>query len=251
MESLRKAFDVLEVFLAQGGELGLSDIANITKLNISTVHGIMAFLRKREYVIQKGKRGKYSLGYKFLEFSDAISKSLPMGEMASPYMKELNGLTHETITLAVLNEYTALIIDRVESPHGLRVSGKAEHEAPLYCTGVGKVLLAYQSEESWREYFSQTDLVPSTSNTIMDFDRLREHLLEIRQQGYGIDNQEFELGVVNIAAPIRDRNGKAVAAVGILGPTVRITDAKIGELVIAVKGCASEISRAIGYRDIP
>lgn len=249
MESLKKAFDILEIFLTHEGELGLSEIARISDLNISTVHGLISFLRKKDYIIQKGKRGKYTLGYKFLEFGDAIIRNLPISDLALPYMKELNGLTDETVTLAILHKNIAMIIYWVESSHGLRVAGMAEREAPLHGTGVGKVLLAYQTEDYFFNYSANSTLKSFTSNTITDPVYLKEHLQEIKNQGYAIDNQETELGVINIAAPVRDRSGKVVAAIGILGPSIRITDSKIGELVIAVKGCTAEISRALGYKE--
>jgi len=251
MESIKKAFNILEIFLTHEGELGLSDIAKITGLNISTVHGLISFLRKNNYIIQKGKRGKYALGYKFLEFGDAIVRNLPIGDIAFPYMKELNGLTDETITLAIPYENVAMIVHWVESTRGLRVAGQGQREASLHCTGIGKVILAFKPEEEWQQYYIENKLKPWTENTIVDFNKLNNELQIIKRQGYAIDNQETELGVINIAAPVRDRSRKVVAAVGILGPTIRITDAKIGELVIAVKGCTAEISRALGYKELP
>lgn len=158
MKSLKKALDLLQVLLTQEGELSLSDMAKAAGLNVSTVHQIVSYLRKRGYVVQDGRRGKYSLGYKFLEFSDVIIRNFSIGNLALPYMKELNKLTNEYVTLAVLYENTAAVISRVESNYDLRVTGKTEREVPLYCTGMGKVLLAYRPEDDWDRYFSNVTL---------------------------------------------------------------------------------------------
>jgi len=249
MESLRKTLNILEVFLTNGGAVSLSEIAEATQLNIGTIHGIVSYLRERGYLIQTEKRGKYSLGYKFLDYGDMIMINNPINEIALPFMKKLNQLTRETVNLAIIFKNTSVVIGRVESSHDLRVVGKSEREAQLYCTGLGKVLLAYKSEEYWERYSSKVSFKPYTSYTITKYDQLKKELINIRNNGYGIDNQETGLGIINIAAPIRDSNEEVVASTGILGPTVRINESNLQELIKAVKKCASEISSALGSKN--
>jgi len=248
MESLRKAFDVLEVFLAHDGEASLSEIADATKLNISTIHGILSYMRERGYISHKDKRGKYTLGYKCLEYGDVILKNMPISDIAMPHMKELNQITHETVSLVMFFDNIAVVLVRVESNHDLRVSGLSERLVPLHCTGLGKVLLAYKPEEYWEQYLSDKAMTAHTPYTITSLDELKKQLREVKLKGYGMDNQETGLGIINIAAPVRSRNGEVIAALGILGPTVRINKANMKEMISSVITSANKISRDLGYR---
>jgi DNA-binding IclR family transcriptional regulator len=120
--------------------------------------------------------------------------------------------------------------------------------APVHCTAVGKVLLAYQAEQQI-ETFLSSGLKRYTEHTITDGKRLKEELAKIRRHGYAVDNEELELGLFCIAAPIRNHLGQTIAAVSTSGPGVRVTRSKIREFIPLVIRVASEISYSLGYSE--
>lgn len=250
MERLEKAFDLLEVFLKHEGELGISQLANLSKLNVSTAYRLASTLVKRGYLDRRSDRAKYSLGLKFLEFSSAVSKRVRVREMALPFLKRLNEVVNESVNLAVLDRGEAIYIEHIESSHGLRMFTKVGNRVPLHCTGVGKIFLAYMTEEDLEESVGSKGLFcRRTQNAIKDFTELKRELSVIRRDGIAIDNEEMEVGVKCVAAPVRDVSGNVVAAISVSGPSARLTNRRVEELKLLIKSCGLEISRAIGYQD--
>lgn len=247
MKSLRKSISLLETFLDKGSrEMTLTELAEHTDMNISSAHGIVKVFVEKGYLIQNGKRGKYSLGLKLLEFSNAIRKGLRLRDVALPFMKHLCGLINESVSIAVLDKYTGTEIEVVEADQQLGVASFSGPNMPLYCTGLGRVLLADMSEVELEDYVEHVELIAYTPHTITDFEKIKQKLKVVKEKGYALDDQETVLGVRNLAAPIRYNDGKCVAALGIYGPSIRVTDQRVGELIIAVKEYAKKISMAMG-----
>jgi IclR family KDG regulon transcriptional repressor len=242
------ALKILEVFLEKERELGISEIANLSGLNVSTAHHIVATLANRGYLMQKRDRGPYSLGFKFLEFSGAVKSQLQIGEVARPFMKKLNTKVDESTNLAILDTEEAVYIEQIESTQTLRIFTKVGKRVPLHCTGVGKLFLANMKEEELKAFLGDRELTPSTDNTITAGDKLRKELLRIRQQGYSVDNEEKEDGITCIAAAVKNWDAKLVAGISVSGPSTRLNNDRLKELAPLVKSCGLEISRALGYR---
>ena len=129
----------------------------------------------------------------------------------------------------------------------MRIFTQVGARVPLYCTAVGKILLAYMTEREQEEYFKTSELIARTRNTITDPIQLMREFSSIKRDGYSIDDEETELGVRCIAAPVRDHAGDVVAAISVSGPSTRLTNPKIRELEPLLKAAALEISRSIGY----
>jgi len=250
MNTVEKTLVILEAFLNEEQEIGLSRLADLTGLNISIVHRIISTLVKKGYIIQPFPRAKYSLGPKLLKFGSLTISRVKIRNIALPFMKKLNREINECVNLAILDSDEAVYIECVEpdeSNYKLRIFTQLGARVPLYCTGVGKVLLAYMTEKEWEQYFSERDLSHRTPNTITDYKQFEKELLYIKQDGFSVDNEEMELGVRCIAAPVRDHNGNVVATVSISGPTTRLTTPKIRQFESMIKDCASDISHAMGY----
>jgi IclR family KDG regulon transcriptional repressor len=242
------ALKILEVFLEKERELGISEIANLSGLNVSTAHHIVTTLTNRGYLIQKRDRGPYSLGFKFLEFSGAVKSQLQIGEVARPFMKKLNAKVDESTNLAILDTGEAVYIEQIESTQTLRIFTRVGKRVPLHCTGVGKLFLANMRDEELEAFLGNQKLTPSTSNTITTVDKLGKELLRIRQQGYAVDNEEKEDGITCVAAAVKNWDGKLVAGISVSGPSTRLTRERLKELAQLVKSCGLETSRALGYR---
>jgi len=248
MQRLEKALDLLEVFLRQEGEIGISELARLSGLNVSTAYRIASTLVKRGYLSQSQSRGKYSIGLKLVEFGSAVKRAIRVREVALPVLERLNEIAEESVNLAVLDANEAVYIEHIESHYDLRMFTEVGNRVPLYCTGVGKVLLAYRGEEEMERYLNGRHLTPYTRNTITDIGKLRRELATIRREGVAIDNEEKELGVKCVAAPVRDQDGNVVAAVSISGPSARLTSGKVRKLKSLVRDFGREISRKMGYQ---
>ena len=250
MNNLEKALLILETFLNREHEIGIIRLVELTGLNVSTIHRIVKVLVNGGYLIQPHARGKYSLGPKFLQYSNTVMDRFKIKDVAPAIMAKLNQKVNECVNLVVLDSNEALYVDCVEpakSSYKLRIFTQIGARVPLYCTAVGKILLAYMTEREQEEYFKTSELIARTRNTITDPIQLMREFSSIKRDGYSIDDEETELGVRCIAAPVRDHAGDVVAAISVSGPSTRLTNPKIRELEPLLKAAALEISRSIGY----
>ncbi|MFC2007773.1 IclR family transcriptional regulator [Chloroflexota bacterium] len=247
METVGKALDILEVFFKHDGEIGITELANLSGVNISTAHRITSLLVKKKYLSHRQKRGKYSIGFKFLEFSGTVKRRVKVRDVALPFMKEINAMVGESVNLAILDSDEAVYIEQVESSKSLRIFTEVGNRAPLYCTGVGKIFLAYMADEEKNRILHDKGLYPLTENTTTDIDTMNNVLIKIKHDGYALDDGEMEQGVRCVASPVRDWNGNVVAAVSVSGPSARLSNERLGELIPLVKNSGLEISRAMAY----
>ncbi|HOQ68270.1 MAG TPA: IclR family transcriptional regulator, partial [Candidatus Atribacteria bacterium] len=140
----------------------------------------------------------------------------------------------------------ALYIDKVEGPKTLQMRSRVGMRIPLYCTALGKVLLAYSSEEDIDRYLEEVELIPRTPNTIVSPGKLKEELLSIRERGYALDNQENEEGIICVGAPITDFSGQVVAALSVSGFFKDFSSDKIPEILSSLQKTAASISQDLG-----
>ncbi len=248
MKSINKTLDVLEVFLTvKESKLRLSEIARLAGINKSTVNRIVIDLRKRLYLQQSGKRGKYSLGPQFVKFSQMMDKRMQFGAVARPHMVKLSKAVHECVLLTALDVEEAIISDVIDSVHVLKVAPLIGQTIPLYCTAQGKAILAYMKEPELEKYLMNVTRKKITENTVTNAAELRAHLIEVIRENAAYDNEEQYLGLRNVAVPIKDANNEVYTSVGVLGPSIRLTMEKMKEMVPDVQKCALAISRDLGY----
>lgn len=250
MKSLNKALDILEVFLDVGGsEIRLSEVAQLTGLNKATVSRIVSILVKRGYLRQVERRGKYVLSTKFLDFSTIIKQRNRIRDIAMPNLIRLNRLVEESVALFSLDRERAIFIEEVHSKYPVRITPDPTFSVPLYCTAIGKILLASKTEQELEEYFRHTDMRAYTPKTITDLNDFKSHLMTIAKEGVAYDDEEITPGLGMVAVGIRDAEEKLVAGIGVMGPSQRLTRARMEEITPYVKHCAMEISIDLGYRD--
>lgn len=246
MDAINKAFQILEVFLNYDDELSIAEIANETQITTSTSHRIVNILVKRGYLEQSYKRGKYFLSpKKLVDFSRIVKNRLKVRNVALPYMRELSQSVNEAVELSLRYGQIAYNTEVVNSNRLLNVTPDSA-TFNLYSTGVGKVFLAYMTEKDLEQYLSEVKLQARTTKTITDVAELKEQLIRIRQEGVAFDDEEHELGVRVVAAPIKDWDDNLIAAIGVVAPTLRLTKQKMGEMSPFVKKYAALISQAMG-----
>ena len=245
---INKALDILDTMLSHDGDIGISELANLTGLNVSTVDRITSNLVNRGYLRQQGKRGKYRLGLKFLEFSSAVNETLEIRKLALPFIQKLCNISDESINLAILESDYAVYIEHIESSQVLRTFAKVGNKVPLYCTGIGKVFLANMSEEKKSSYLTNEILYKYTDNTITDINELKNQLFIIQQEGVAIDNGEYDIGTICVASPVKNWAGEVVASISVSGPETRLNIERVEELKKLTKDYGLEISRVAGYK---
>jgi DNA-binding IclR family transcriptional regulator len=233
---LERAMEVLGCFDPKHSALTLTQIAELTKLPMSTCHRIVGTLEVGGFLSKGGDR-KFRVGTKLWTIAQHAPLSERLRESALPTLARLYEETGENVTLAVLDRGQALYVDRLVGERSIPTISRAGGHLPLHTTGVGKVLLAYQSEKAIEQYLAQP-LAKPTPQSITHPDALRKDLVEVRKNGYSITRQEMTRGSGSIAVPII-RNGKCVAAVGVI---VHLNRLDINRLVSTLTDAAASIS---------
>ena len=225
--------------------LSVTSLADDVGISKATAHRLLASLAEYRLVQQDPSTKQYRLGLGLFEFGNQVLAHLEPVEVAKPFLERLVEETGETANMAVLDAGMALYVAKVECSFSIRIGSMVGLRQPTHCTGLGKVLLAYSSDDV-KSAVGEHGLIRKTNRTIVDPDRLREELALIVERGYAIDDEEFEDGLRCVAGPVSDGTGEVVAAVSVSGPTARMTDDVLDELIAMVVRAARDISRALG-----
>ena len=245
---LDRAFRILSL-LTDGKPRTLAEISESIDLSSSTTFRMLSTLSYHRYVRRNEMTNQYQLGLACLELAQGYTFSDNLRRVALTELEALRDETKETVHLVVLDQMQIVYIEKIPGLHAIGImSSSVGRHAPAYCTGVGKVLLAYLKEDQVRSYYDQNGFHGFTSTTITDLDLLMQQLDQIRRQGYALDKGEHEDEVRCVAAPIFDMEGKAVAAISVSGPALRIDPIEENtELIDRAKETALRISKEMGY----
>ncbi len=249
IHSIDRTLQILELFSLQKPEWGISEISRELNLYKSSIHNTLYTLFKRGFVSKNPDNGKYRLSIKFFELGSIVLENIDLRKIAHPYMEQLAKEFNETVHLGILSEGEVVSIEQEKSNQTLQPQIYIGRRAPLHCTGVGKVLLAFLNEEEIDRIIREKGLKKFTNNTITDAFQLKKELRKIRNLGYAIDNMEHESGVRCIAAPIKDYQGNIIASMSLSGPAFRIEEDRIPYIKERVIYYCRLISQAMGYND--
>jgi IclR family KDG regulon transcriptional repressor len=238
IQSLARGLKTLDLLGVSHEGAAITELAEILGVDKGSASRLMSTLVKYGYAEKDPRSRRYTLGPQVVTLSRNLLTRLPLREAANPALQQMMGRTGECAHLAILAQGKALYIDQLESPATLRVNVEVGQMAPLHCTALGKILLAFGNAE-----FPPT-LESFTPKTITNPNTLRIHLENVRQQGYAVDNEEFDPCVRCIAVPVYDFRKKMVGAMGISGPSTRITSQSLPELTATVV----EIGKALSER---
>jgi len=247
VKSVDRAIRILEL-LSENNKMGITEISKKLNLPKTTTYDIVSTLHERGILEKDEENNRYFLGLKLFELGDAARANFELRKIAVPYLKELNSKLDETVHLTVRDNDEVLYIECFESTKRLRTYSVIGVRAPLYCTAVGKALLAFLPDEEINKIVRKKGFIRFTPNTITDEKRLFDEIKKIRELGYSIDDVEHEEGVRCVGAPIRDHTGRVVASISVSGPTQRVTKSKVPQLAKIVMATAEEISSRLGYK---
>jgi len=244
---LDKSLSVLEILLQRGSAMNMTELSEKLGFYPSTIHRILDTLKHWGYVEQDSHTQKYQLGLKALELGMAKLHQMDLVREATPYLKNLVNQGNETAHLGVLEEGEVLYLAKEESSQTIRMISYVGKRAPLHCTALGKVLLAYLSVEERKKILGGKVLPRLTENTITDKVELEKELDKVREQGFALDQEENEKDVRCIAAPIRNYQRRVIAAISISGPAFRIDEKVQNNLKKALIETSAKISKRLGY----
>jgi DNA-binding IclR family transcriptional regulator len=246
--TLNRALKVLDA-LAAGPDEGMTaaQLAGETGSDRVSVHRILGSFIAYGLVRQEQPGAPYRLGFRLLELAERVVHERDLVRLAHPLLERLSERSGETSHLAVLNGGEAVYVAKTESRQSIRLVSHIGARVPLYCTALGKSLLAAAGDEQRERLLALQSFDPRTERTKMSPEELLPELDAARARGYAIDDVENEEGVRCVGAAVLDRSGRPVAAISVSGPTTRVTRAAartIGELTAEA---AAELSAAIGY----
>ena len=248
IQAVSHALDLLEQFHDEVDELGVTELSKRLKLHKNNVFRLLATLESRNYIEQNRVTENYRLGLKTLELGQTFIKQMGLLRQSRPVLEALVKECNETTYVAILKESHIVYLDVVETDLTVRVVPRVGARLPAYCTAAGKVQISYMTDEELENYLPAKEMKRYTPRTVTDREELKRHLKVIAEQGYAIDDEEMDVGVKCVGAPIRDYTRRIIGAVSISGPSMRFTDERLEkELIPLVVRAGEEISHKLGY----
>lgn len=218
-----KAIQILSAISYSNTYSSVTEICEMTGISIATVHRILQELVECGFVVKDHEQKRYRAGFEAWNFAMRLKQTDFLHEAAKDEMKRLNDLSLETIHLIAIEGEQGVYIDKLGAKNSIGLRSQIGRRIPLFCTGGGKALLAYQTE-SWIEgYLTRVSLEKYTTNTIVTKKALMRELEIIRIQGYALDNRENHSDIICVAAPVFNASGEAICSIGISAPDYRFS----------------------------
>jgi len=250
LSSVANSLRLIRAFSEDQYEIGISDLAKRLGLAKSTVHRLASTLLDQGMLEQNAGDGKYRLGLALFELGTLVRRKMDFTAEARPFLRTLMEKTGETVHLAILDHDSVLYIITHESKQALRMGSKVGTRAPVHATAVGKALLAFQPEEQIARIIAR-GLPSSAPNTVVGGKALQRELELVRARNYAVDDEESEVGLRSIAAPIRNDSGNVIAAISIAGPVHRMTRKTLLGWVRELVAAADAVSQRLGWSKSP
>jgi len=247
LSSVATSVRLLKAFSEEQVEIGISDLARRLGIAKSTVHRLAVTLVADGMLEQNPDTGKYRLGIALFRLGSLVRRRMIMSNEARPLLRELREKVNETVHLAVLDGSEIMYVFNLESTQAIRMRSDVGVRKPAYCTAEGQAILAFQPSEVIERVVGD-GLAPRTPQTITDPNKLRKVLDGVRVRGCAIEDEESELGMRCIAAPLRNDAGEVVAAIGLAGPVSRLSKKALATFIPHVIETATAISARLGYR---
>jgi IclR family transcriptional regulator, KDG regulon repressor len=247
LSSVATAIRLLKAFSEDEVEIGISALARRLSLAKSTVHRLAVTLVSEGLLEQDRDSSKYQLGIALFRLGALVRRRMNVSNEARPYLYDLRETVNESVHLAILDETEIMYVYNLESTHAIRMRSDIGVRKPAYCTAEGQAILAFAPDDVVARMIA-AGLTARTPKTITSPEKFGKELALTRQRGCAIEDEESELGMVSIAAPIRDDSGEVVAAVGIAGPVTRLTKKSIAAFIPHVIATADQVSTRLGFR---
>ena len=247
LSSVSTAIRLMKAFSEEQFEIGISDMAKRLGVAKSTVHRLAVTLVAENLLEQNPETGKYRLGIALFRLGSLVRRRMDVFNEAKPLLRELREKVNETVHLAVLDGSDIMYVYNHESGQAIRMRSDIGVRKPAYCTAEGQAILAFEDNDTVDRIIGH-GLMARTPQTITDPTQLKKVLEDIRLRGCAVEDEESEVGMRCIAAPLRDDTGEVVAAIGVGGPVSRLSKKTVAAFIPYVIETASAISARLGHR---
>jgi len=249
VKTILRVLDVLEILEKNPEGLSLVEISTSLDLPKSTTHRILSVLLERQYARESISSEKYLLGFQILSLAKACLNSIDLFKESRPFLEDLNEKFNETVILGGFDPSNCCIIylDKIDSSHSLRMVSHVGQRTPLHCTALGKAILSKIPEKTLRKILENYELKAFTKNSITDLDKLIDHLKDVNQKGFCVDNEEYKEHVSCVAAPICGFDQKPLGAISVSVPSIRFTAKKKNEIIEYLVNVSKQISELLSF----
>lgn len=247
LSSVTTAVRLLKAFSESDREIGISALSKRLGVSKSTVHRVATTLVAEGLLEQNPETDRYRLGLALFSMGTLVRRRMDLSNEAKPFLSKLRETTKENIHLAVLQGTEVVYVYDMESSQAVRLKPHLGISKPLFCSAEGLAILAHQPT-SFVTSALAGPLVPRTNNTMTDPAKIHPRLEKIRREGFALEDEESENGMRCVAAAIRDSEGNVVAAVGVAGPSQRLSTHAVANFAPQVREAAESISTRLGYR---
>jgi DNA-binding IclR family transcriptional regulator len=244
--ALQRGLGLLRLFANAEQGLAAAELAKLSKLPVSTVHRFLVNLEAAGFLSREAN-GVYRLGVACVSLGQAAREHMDIRRVCLRHLEDLNRRTRETVHLTVRHGLAAVYVEKLDSLEPLRIFSRIGASVPLYCTAVGKVLLANLPSVEQEQVLNQLSLRRFTENTVGSIQELQTQLKRVQREGYAYDFEEHELHIRCIAAPVRDHSGSVNASFSVTGPAVRMSAARMKEIAKLLKEASANIAKDMGY----
>jgi IclR family KDG regulon transcriptional repressor len=245
VRAVERAIQILDCFDDEHPERGVSEIALAVDLHKATAHRIIVTLFNNGY-LERTQDEKYRLGLKLANLGSKVIRRMDLRSEALPYMTQLVERWGETCDIGIFDQGEVFYIEVLQGNHALTIAAKVGQRLPAHCTASGRLFLAHLSPQELDDVLSKP-LTRYTDKTPTSPDEIRQQLEQIRQQGFSMDDEEFEAGIRAVSAPVYNHEGTMIAAMSIPTPTNRITDEIFTQITEDLLEAAQAVSRCMGW----
>lgn len=245
VQSVARALRILDCFTGPRAELGIKEISEAMNLSKSTVYGLVNTLVAHRYLEQNPENKRYHLGIRLFEMGMVVQRRMDLRREARPYARELGDKYHATSHIAALFDSSIVYVDKVDCPGAMILYSHVGKNAPCHCSGVGKAITAFLPPREQKLLLDKTQLESLTENTLVDPEAIRAEWALTAQRGYAVDNEEIEIGLRCVAAPIFNYDGRPIAAISVSASAGRLSLDMLDVVAVDVKGAATQISRRL------
>lgn len=245
LQTVDRALQLVEIIAEHPEGLTTKEVEELLELNKITAHRLLTTLENRGFIEKVG--GQYTIGLKLVELSSIKLNTIELKTEAMPYLRQLVNNLKQPVQMAILEDMEAIFIEKIQSVNTLRMYSQIGRRIPLYCSGVGKVLLLQEEDEMILKKLSKVKFEKFTPTTLETPEEVLGEIKQARILGYAVDNEEHEEGIFCMAVPIYDYRGKIIAALSTAGKSKTFIEQPKEEDIMLVKKTAAEISGRLGY----
>ena len=249
VQSLGRAFAILEEVARHRDGIGLADLSKLVGLHNSTTFHLAKTMVSLGYLRQEKDSKRYRIGRPLFALAASALDEIEMVNVATPVLEELSRETSESAHFAVRMGDAVVVIARTSGPGAFQLTDRVGVVRPAHCTALGKIILASLRPEQLKRFLERVDLKPSTEKSITDIPALMKEIAEIKHSGIAFDDAEFNPEVRCIAVPVMDFTGQTVGALGISGPIWRLSIQALQNHAKTIRAAANRLSAEFGAKD--